>query len=324
MSGAKWIIIFSLAVILLMTNFVSAKPPKSASSSTKSTNQNNQSKNSTVAHDHHHHKNSTHHHGHQQHQNHSAPNPEIGWSLHNNDPHHHKPAAESSPHLAMDQSHHSHNPAVNHPGPSQTAHAHAPASAPVPETGSGSSALAAGLGGAALGAIGGAAGGYLLSNALNNNEKSEETVSTATETTIAASESTLSAAISSVSEIESHSTLELKTSTIVSDPIVANEHDNSTSNATVSAVSDTTPAQIDEHKIKVDENAVQQTTEAAAVDSLPNVESKINVPQQDPMSTAAAPTVTTSENSGNYVAHKSHLLTLSTLLLFAVKYFQLY
>lgn len=132
----------------------------------------------------HHHHNATAHHA----QNHTAPlniadnsanpannPPPLGWSLHNNpnQPHpapnpngyslqHHSPSHPDQSNPTPQQPH----PIPQQPHPSQTQ--------PAPSQDSGPSALGAGIGGLALGALGGAAGGYFLSNALNSNEKSDE------------------------------------------------------------------------------------------------------------------------------------------------------
>jgi len=139
---------------------------------------------------HQHQKNSTAHH----HQNDTsvhdsaaaAPHPDnnplpIGWSMHSNPNQPHPPA---NPHGYAVQQPHPLHPDQPHPAPQQP---HSPQGQPAPNQDSGSSALASGVGGFALGALGGAAGGYLLSNALNSDDKAEEKATEAeliTETTL--------------------------------------------------------------------------------------------------------------------------------------------
>lgn len=139
-----------------------------------------------------HHKNSTtgHHHNHtsahvpsHDETAHNNPQPDIGWSLHNN-PNHPPPA--SNPHGYAVQHHDSGHGAPSNHGPQQPV----AGQSQVPSESSGPSALASGMGGMALGAIGGAAGGYMLSNALNSGKsgekKDEEETTIISETTLAA------------------------------------------------------------------------------------------------------------------------------------------
>lgn len=120
----------------------------------------------------------------------------IGWSLHNNP---NQPAHESNPHGYAVQ-HHDSSHGVQPNYGSQYPIAQQPQATP---QSSGPSALASGLGGMALGAVGGAAGGYLLSKALDSDKSSEDTKDEATteisETTLAAltESSTIAAELSS-------------------------------------------------------------------------------------------------------------------------------
>lgn len=161
--------------------------------------------------DQHHRKNTTSHHsnhtdGHNATAAGSAPS-DIGWSLHNDQNQHapsgnphgyalqhheaghsaqsppgshpqapqHVPPHPQSPQHAPDQPPHSQNP-QHAPGQPLQPHPdhHAPQTQVTQPQSSGPSALGAGLGGLALGAIGGAAGGYFLSEALNSGDKDEK------------------------------------------------------------------------------------------------------------------------------------------------------
>lgn len=174
----KWLIIgCMLSVVLVLLNSCDAKD--------------NSKKNDKKHHDHSRNKTNSHNSNHTtSHSNHSSPHEEpsdIGWSL-NNNPNHPQPNPNgyAIQHSGQQgQSIHS-NP-QNVPQNTQNVQQSAqnlPPSAPTQASGG-----IGAMGGLALGALGGVAGGYLLSNALNSKsgeKKDEET------TTVTISETTLS------------------------------------------------------------------------------------------------------------------------------------
>ncbi|CRL02703.1 CLUMA_CG015790, isoform B [Clunio marinus] len=124
----------------------------------------------------------------------------IGWSLHTpngqqkpppGNPngyalHHHESSHDSQHHPTHHQTHaNPHHSTQSHDQPSSAVNHQQPQD-------TGASPLASGLGGFALGAVGGAAGGYLLSNALNSDDGDGEKHSENESTTIV-NETTLSA-----------------------------------------------------------------------------------------------------------------------------------
>lgn len=169
------------------------KPPKHENKNEN--HQQHHKKNSTVDH---HQNHTASHHASGNHSSHDGHAPDIGWSLHNNPG---QPAPAGNPHGYavqhhnpghVDQSHQGHHqqPPQQVAHPNQGHHEQPPQQVTQPQ-GSGPSALGAGIGGLALGALGGAAGGYFLSNALNKDDKDEEKhadneTTLITETTLAA------------------------------------------------------------------------------------------------------------------------------------------
>lgn len=149
-------LLISVSIIFAVTVIDASKDNKKHDKKHKDDNKHH--KNSTVSHNHNHtsaHVPST------DQTAHNNPPPAVGWSLHNNP---NQPPA-GNPHGYAVQHHDPNQGAQPHHVPQQTV-------AQQPQN-SGPSALGSGIGGLAIGAIGGAAGGYLLSNALNS-DKSEE------------------------------------------------------------------------------------------------------------------------------------------------------
>lgn len=150
-----------------------------------------------------------------------GPNPNnIGWSLHNDVGHSPNP----NPHGYALQPHNQGHPDQSHAGahhsPPQQPHPDQSYASPNPvaQTQGSGSAIGAGLGGLALGAIGGAAGGYFLSNALNSDGKAEEatTVSETTLTSLAAELNATTVEVASTVAENSSTAIEAKVASEVS------------------------------------------------------------------------------------------------------------